>query len=79
MDVSFRLHSSYPAVIQGSSGENILSRRPRKLFNCLAENISEYLLASESVLHVDAHEAPDEVLGLLADVVPVGRVKLKLT
>jgi len=28
--------------------------------------------ASESVLHVNAHEAPDEVFGLLADVIPVG-------
>ena len=38
-----------------------------------------HLLASEPVLHVDTHETPDEVLGLLADVVPVWRVKLKFS
>ena len=36
-------------------------------------------LAGQPVLHVDAHQGPDEVLGLLADVVPVGGVKLKLS
>ena len=35
-------------------------------------------LARESVLHIDAHQAPDEVLGFLGDVVPVGGIKLKL-
>ena len=41
--------------------------------------ISLYLLACESLLDVDAHEVPDEVFGVLADVVPVRGVKLKLT
>ena len=36
-------------------------------------------LAGQSVVHVDAHQGPDEVLGLLADVVPVGGVELKLS
>ena len=36
-------------------------------------------LAGQAVLHVDAHQGPDEVLRLLADVVPVGRVELKLS
>ena len=36
-------------------------------------------LAGEPVVHVDAHQGPDEVLGLLTDVVPVGRVELKLS
>ena len=37
-----------------------------------------HLLASEPVLHIDAHQASDEVLRLLGDVIPVGGVKLKL-
>ena len=37
-----------------------------------------HILACEPVLHVDTHQAPDEVLSLLRDVVPVGGVKLKL-
>ena len=36
-------------------------------------------LAGQTVLHVDAHQRPDEVLRLLADVVPVGGVELKLS
>ena len=36
-------------------------------------------LAGEPVVHVDAHQGPDEVLGLLTDVVPVGGVELKLS
>ena len=36
-------------------------------------------LAGQSVLHIDAHQRPDEVLGLLTDVVPVWGVKLKLS
>ena len=36
-------------------------------------------LAGQSVVHVDAHQGPDEVLGLLADVVPVGGVELELS
>ena len=37
-----------------------------------------YSLAGQPVLHVDTHQAADEVLGLLGDVVPVRRVELKL-
>ena len=37
-----------------------------------------HLLASEPVLHIDTHQASDEVLRLLGDVVPVGGVKLEL-
>ena len=37
-----------------------------------------HILACEPVLHVDTHQAPDEVLRLLGDVVPVGGVKLEL-
>ena len=36
-------------------------------------------LAGQPVVHVDAHQGPDEVLGLLADVVPVGGVELELS
>ena len=36
-------------------------------------------LAGEPVVHVDAHQGPDEVLSLLTDVVPVGGVELKLS
>ena len=36
-------------------------------------------LAGQSHLHVDAHERPDEVLGLLTDIVPVGGVELKFS
>ena len=35
------------------------------------------LLAGEPLVHVDAHELPDEVLRLLADVVPVRGVELE--
>ncbi len=38
----------------------------------------ERLLAAEPLLDVDAHELPDELLGLLADVVPVRGVELEL-
>ena len=41
-------------------------------------SVDDDILAGESVLNVDTHEGADEVLGLLADVVPVGGVKLKL-
>ena len=36
-------------------------------------------LACESVLNIDTHQAPDEILRFLGDVVPVGRIKLKFT
>ena len=35
------------------------------------------LLAGEPLVHVDAHELPDEVFRLLADVVPVRGVELE--
>ena len=36
------------------------------------------LFAAEPLLDVDAHELADELLGLVADVVPVGGVELEL-
>ena len=33
--------------------------------------------AGQPLLHVDAHQGPDEGLGLVADVVPVRRVELE--
>ena len=36
------------------------------------------LLTGEPFIHVDAHELSDKLLGLMTDVVPVGRVELKL-
>jgi len=36
-------------------------------------------LAGQPVVNIDAHQGPDEVLRLLADVVPVGGVELKLS
>ena len=41
--------------------------------------MSEGLLAAEALLDVDAHELADELLGVLAYVVPVGRVELKFS
>ena len=35
-------------------------------------------LTGEPFIHVDAHELSDKLLGLMTDVVPVGRVELKL-
>jgi hypothetical protein len=40
--------------------------------------VCERLLAAESLLDVDAHEVADELLRLLADLVPVRRVELEL-
>ena len=35
-------------------------------------------LTGEPFIHVNAHELSDKLLGLMTDVVPVGRVELKL-
>ena len=37
------------------------------------------LPTSEPLFYIDTHEVSDEVLGLLADVIPVGAVELKLS
>ena len=36
-------------------------------------------LACQADVDIDAHQGPDEVLRLLADVIPVGGVELKLS
>ena len=70
MDVLLALHPRDPAVVQGGSAESYTQ--------CCINLDKSNLLACEPVLHVDTHQAADEVLGLLGDVVPVGGVKLEL-
>ncbi len=41
--------------------------------------MSKRLLATKSLLDVDAHELADELLGLITDVIPVWRVELEFT
>ena len=51
---------------------------PLRLFAC-DPAVVQGSLAGQPVLHVYAHQRPDEVLRLLTDVVPVGGVELKLS
>ncbi len=49
-----------------------------KDFNYNLPSVLESILTAQSLVDVDAHETPNEFLGFVADVVPVGRVELEL-
>ena len=58
-------------------GETLMDKEKTREYQ-RKQKLKKNSLAGQSVLDVDTHERADEVFCFLADVVPVGGVKLKL-